>query len=86
MTDLTKEIAVEKVMPYAKAVVGFIAPAASALIAATQDGTPGGSAVTSTEWLVAGLTAFVTASVVWAVPNKDPRAEHQAESVQPPAA
>jgi hypothetical protein len=73
------------VLPYAKAIVGFVAPAASALIAATQPGTPGKEAITGTELLVALLTAFVTASVVWAVPNKDPQAQHQDESVQPPA-
>jgi len=77
---------VDKIAPYAKAIVGFFAPAASALIAATQSATPGGEAITSTEWLVAILTAFVTGSIVWAVPNKDRDGEHQDESVQPPAA
>lgn len=71
--------------PYAKAAVGFIAPAASAVLVAMQDSSPGGSAITGNEWLAAGLTALVTASVVWAVPNKDRTATHQDESVQPPA-
>lgn len=71
--------------PYAKSIIAFVAPAATALIAATQDGSPGGSAITSTEWLVAGLTAVVTSATVWAVPNKDRTATHQDESVQPPA-
>lgn len=76
---------VDKVLPYAKAFVGFIAPVAAQVIAATQEATPGGTTITSTEWLVAVLTGFVTASTVWAVPNKDPQAQHQDESVQPPA-
>jgi hypothetical protein len=79
------QVAMDKVLPYAKAIVGFVAPAAAALIAATQEATPGGTTITTNEWLVAGLTAFVTASTVWAVPNKDPQAQHQDESVQPPA-
>jgi len=76
---------VDQILPYAKAIVGFVAPVASSLIAATQNGTPGGSTITGTEWLVSLLTGVVTASVVWSVPNKDPQAEHQQESVQPPA-
>ncbi len=75
-----------KLAPYAKALIGFAAPVATALIAATQDGSQGGTVITSTEWLVAFLTGVVTGATVWAVPNKDRTATHQDESVQPPAA
>ena len=41
--------------------------------------------VTATEWVGIALAALATGTVVYAVPNKDPRAQHQDESVQPPS-
>lgn len=77
---------INSIAPYAKSVAAFLAPAASALLVAMQDATPGGSNITGNEWLAAGLTALVTGAVVWSVPNKDRDATHQRESVQPPSA
>jgi len=74
----------EKIAPYLKAVAGILVPFAGQVLAAMQDASPGGSAITQTEWVTAVLTSFVAGAAVWAVPNKDPNAEHQAESVQPP--
>jgi hypothetical protein len=76
--------AFEKVAPYAKAVVGFISPGVTALVAAVQDGSPGGSNVTGPEWVGIAAACILTGALVFAVPNKDPEAAHQDESVQPP--
>lgn len=67
------------VKPYAKAVTAAVVAGASFAIPVVDDG------LIASEILgiaVAALTAFGT---VWAVPNRDPKAEHQDESVQPPA-
>ena len=72
------------VKPYAKALVGFLAPGAVAVAAAVTEASHGGSTVTGAEWLGALAACFVTAGAVWAVPNTDPRGVRQAESVQPP--
>jgi hypothetical protein len=77
---------VNKIAPYFKAVAGFLVPFAGAVLAAMQDVSLGGSEVTQQEWLTAALTALVTGGAVFAVPNKDPQATHQAQSVQPPHA
>jgi hypothetical protein len=69
---------------YAKAVVAFVVPAAGTLIAAMQDGSPGGSSITGAEWFAAFLIAAGASVGVGATPNKDPRGLHQDESVQPP--
>lgn len=49
---------------YAKALVAFLAPGATLLIAGSTDG------LSRTELLVAGLTCIVAAAAVYAVPNK----------------
>lgn len=74
-----------KFKPYMKAVVGFITPGVVALVAAVQDGSPGGSAVTGPEWVGIAAACVLTGGAVFGVPNKDPEARHQEESVQPPA-
>jgi hypothetical protein len=52
-----------------KAIVGAIGAASTSLLAAMNDKSPGGSAVTKEEVLIA-LGAFVVAlGAVWAVPN-----------------
>lgn len=73
-----------KIAPYAKALVGFVSPGIVGLVAAVQDASPGGSAVTVPEWVGILAACVLTGGAVFAVPNKDPRAEHQAESTQPP--
>jgi hypothetical protein len=62
-----------KVQPYAKT----IAAALSAVL-------PIASAASGLPLWVTVLAAALSAPVVFAVPNKDPNAEKQAESVQPP--
>lgn len=76
----------EKIAPYWKAVVGLLVPLLGGVIAAMQDGTPGGSSITGQEWLGIVLIALTTSGVVFGVPNKDPHGVHQRESVQPPNA
>jgi hypothetical protein len=75
----------EKIAPYWKAVIGFITPGVVGLVAAVQDSSPGGSAITGPEWVGIAAACILTAGGVFVVPNKDPRALHQDESVQPPA-
>ena len=68
------------IQPYAKAVVGFLAPGLLILGNALVQGDP-------VTWALAGKalgTALVTALTVYAVPNRDPRGDRQDESVQPP--
>ena len=58
------------VRPCWKAIVGFVAPATGTLIAAVQDGSAGGSAITGGEWLTALCVAFATAGGVFAIDNR----------------
>lgn len=60
----------EKVAPYWKAVIAFIAPAAAIVIASVLEGSDGGTAITSAEWITAACTAIITSSTVYVVPNK----------------
>ena len=71
----------EKIAPYAKAIIGALVAALASLQQALDD-----NGVSAQEWTAIAI-AFLTAAVlVFAVPNKDPEAEHQSESVQPPTA
>jgi len=69
---------VNKISPYAKAAVGFATAAVVAYLGATDGG------VTKDEWLKIILAGLAGSGLVYVVPNKDPRALHQDESVQPP--
>jgi hypothetical protein len=60
----------EKLAPYWKAVVGFVAPAAAILISAVLEGSDGGTAITGAEWVTAGCTAVITAAGVYSVRNQ----------------
>lgn len=61
-----------KIAPYWKAVVGFVAPAGPLLINAMTDASDGGSVITVNEWLIGGITCVVTAAAVYAAPkNRD---------------
>ena len=62
---------IDKLAPYAKAVVGFIAPGATILIASVLPGSAGGEAITAAEWITAACTCIVTAAGVYAIPNAD---------------
>jgi len=74
------------VAPYAKAITGAIIAALSALsVALIPDSAAGATSnVTSSEWVTIAIAFLVALSAVWAIPNTDPEAEHQEESVQPP--
>lgn len=74
----------EKIAPYWKAVVGFVAPGVVTLGAAVTEASDGGSHITTAEWVTALVACVVTSTAVWGVPNRDPEATHQEESVQPP--
>jgi hypothetical protein len=76
--------ALDKIAPYYKAVTGLAVPFLGSLGAAMLDDSAGGSHVTGSEWLTAVVLGLVGGGAVFAIPNKDPQAEHQAESVQPP--
>lgn len=75
----------EKIAPYWKAVVGFIAPGAVLIGSAVTESSDGGTAITQAELITALVAMFVTSGAVWGVPNRDPYGAHQDESVQPPS-
>jgi uncharacterized membrane protein HdeD (DUF308 family) len=75
---------VNAIAPYLKAVVGFIVPGIIALFAAVSDGSDNGQTITGPEWIGILAACILTAAGVWGVPNRDPNATHQRESVQPP--
>ena len=68
------------IAPYAKSLVAALVAALGVLFAALDN-----DHVTSQEWVNVAIAFLVGLGVVFAVPNKDPRAEHQSESVQPPS-
>lgn len=67
------------IAPYAKALVGAATAGLGALGTALTDGD-----VTAQEWVAVASATLVALGVVFGTPNKDPEAEHQDESVQPP--
>ena len=74
------------IAPYAKAITSAVIAALGALGVALTPDASGLVSVSANEY-VGIVTAFLVSSlVVRATPNKDPQAEHQNESVQPPTA
>lgn len=67
---------------YWKAVIGFLAPAASLLIYAVNEASAGGDQIVQSEWVVALLTAVVTSAGVAAKGNVARKPEDRAKSVQ----
>lgn len=59
-----------RLAPYAKAVVAFIAPGVVALVQAVSDASPAGGSVTGPEWVNIGAACVLTAAAVYAVPNR----------------
>jgi hypothetical protein len=55
---------------YAKAIVGFIAPAATVIVSSVTAGSDGGSRVTSAEIITAVCAAVITAAGVFSVTNR----------------
>jgi hypothetical protein len=76
--------ALEKVAPYYKAVTGLVVPFLGSVGFALTDASAGGSTITTGEWVQALVLGLVGGGTVFSIPNKDPQALHQAESVQPP--
>ena len=74
----------DKIKPYAKAVAAFLAPSVTALVQAVQESSQGGTAITGPEWIGILAAGLITGGAVYTIPNRDPLAEHQRESVQPP--
>ena len=60
----------DKIAPYWKAVMAFIAPAAVVIMASVTDASAGGADITAAEWITALCTAVVTSAGVYAVPNR----------------
>jgi hypothetical protein len=77
-------MSLDKIKPYAKAVVAFLVPTAGSLVGAMQDASPGGSTVTAAEWIGALIIGVTSSGFVYGTPNRDPLALRQNESVQPP--
>ncbi|HJY34328.1 MAG TPA: hypothetical protein VJ260_05715 [Vicinamibacterales bacterium] len=67
-----------KIAPYGKALTGAIVACLSYLQPAVDDG------LTPAEMIGAAVAFLTGLAVVWAIPNRDPEAAHQDESVQPP--
>lgn len=63
---------------YLKAIVAGLIAAITAAIPLVDDG------VNVKDVLLIALAGLVGSGVTYAVPNKDPRGQRQAESVQPP--
>jgi hypothetical protein len=69
----------DKFAPYGKAITAAIIAALTAYVSVQPNGVNGG------EWANVAVAFLTALGLVWAVPNKDPEATHQDESVQPPA-
>lgn len=70
------------IAPYAKSIVAaLIAGLASLTQALDAD-----NHVSASEWIAVVMATLVAGGAVFAVPNRDPQAQHQDESVQPPEA
>ena len=67
-----------KLAPYAKAIVAVVGAVITALVQAFPDSPD------VARWCAFAST-ILTALAVYLVPNKDPEATHQDESVQPPS-
>ena len=65
----------DKIAPYWKAILGFVAPGAVVIGSAVTEASDGGTAITGAEWVTAIVACIVTGSAVYAVPNRAP-SEH----------
>jgi hypothetical protein len=70
-----------RIAPYAKALVAAVVAGLGSLYQALD----GDQSITVQEWIAVAMTTLTALGVVFAIPNKDPEAEHQDESVQPPS-
>lgn len=60
----------KNVPKYWKAVVGFVAPAATVIVVSVTPGSDGGSAITKAEWIAALAAAIITSATVGGVKNR----------------
>jgi hypothetical protein len=60
----------ETIKVYAKGILAFFVPGVVALVAAVQDASPGGNAITVQEWVGIGAACILTSAGVTAVANK----------------
>lgn len=74
----------DKIAPYYKAVTALLVPFLTSVGAALMESSDGGTNITTNEWISAVVVGLIAGGAVFAIPNKDPLAEHQDESVQPP--
>lgn len=70
-----------KISPYAKAIIGALVGALAALSQALDN-----DEVTQQEWVGVVIALLTGLVLVFAVPNRDPAGAHQDESTQPPDA
>lgn len=73
-----------KIAPYYKAVAGLVVPFLGSIAGAMLESSAGGTSITGPEWMQATILGLVAGGTVFGVSNKDPEAQHQDESVQPP--
>lgn len=71
-------------MPYSKAIAAFVVPFVLGLVAALFEDTDEGSTLSFWEVFAALVIGLITAGIVYAVGNKDPKGTHQDQSVMPP--
>lgn len=64
---------------YAKAITGAVVAALAVLATSLDNGD-----VTAQEWVYVAIAFFTALGAVYAIPNRDPHADHQDESVRPP--
>jgi hypothetical protein len=74
----------DAIAPYYKAVTALLVPFLTLIGAALLETSDGGSTIMTNEWISAVVAALLAGGAVFAVPNLDPGAQHQTESVQPP--
>jgi hypothetical protein len=70
----------DKITPYWKALLGFIAPGAVLIGSAVTDGSQGGSRITTSEWVTAVVACVVTSAAVGFGPSNKPAGAHRAEA------
>lgn len=58
-----------KIPQYWKAIIAFVAPAASVIVVATLPSSAGGGMITKTEWIGAAAAAIITSAGVAAKGN-----------------
>jgi hypothetical protein len=68
-----------RIAPYAKALIGALVAGLASLQQSLDD-----NMVTAQEGTGVAVAFLSGLALVWAIPNKDPEADHQDESVQPP--